>query len=118
MEHAGGIRRGDVHLVELAVAGGVLRKRRPALVIQNDLANRHAADTIVVAIRDVHGGRLLPVHVAVRRGTGGLEKDSVIDAGHVMTVPQAVLSQSLGRLPPEVMRQVDRAILISLGLAS
>ena len=118
MEHGIGIRRGDVCLVDLAGAGGVLRKKRPVLVIQNDLGNRHAADTIVVAIRDPHGGRLLQVHVPVRRGVGGLQKDSVIDAGHLMTVSQAVVVRRLGNLPPEVMRQAERAVLISLGFGS
>lgn len=118
MDRGRDLRRGDVHWADLAGVGGVLRKRRPVLVVQNDLGNRYAADTIVLAIRDPHGGRLLPVHVAVTAGTGGLQKDSVIDAGHVMTVPKAVLAQRIGRMPPEVMRQVDRSILISLGLAS
>ena len=118
MEERKNLRRGDVFLADLSGAGGVLKKKRPVLVVQNDLRNRHAADTIILAIRDPHGGRLLPVHVPVGKGTGGLQKDSEIDAGHVMTVPKTVLAQRIGSLPLPILEQVDRSLLISLGLAS
>lgn len=110
------VRRGEVYLVDLAAQGGRLRKTRPALVVQNDVGNRLSSETIIVAIRDVHGGRPLPTFVPVARETGGLAKDSVIDAGHLHTIGQDALRNRLGTLPMAVMEQVDRALHVSLGL--
>jgi mRNA interferase MazF len=85
-------------------------------VVQNDLGNRFGSETIVAAIRDPHGGRSLPVFVAVARGTAGLRKDSIIDTGQLATVGKEALGSRLGVLPPAVMRRVDEALAISLGL--
>jgi mRNA interferase MazF len=44
-------RRGEIHLVEFdPVRGHEIRKTRPAMVIQNDIGNRHSSVTIVAAI--------------------------------------------------------------------
>lgn len=110
------IRRGDVHWTDLAAQGGQLRKTRPVLVVQNDIGNRVSSETIVVAIRDAHGGRSLPIFVHVKAGVGGLTKDSVIDAGHVVTLRSAQLDGPIGAMPPEVMARVDEALRLSLSL--
>lgn len=111
------VRRGDVYLLDLASVGGRLTKARPVLVVQNDVGNRFGTETIVAAIRDVHGGRMLPVFVVVSKGTGGLRKDSVVDAGQLATVLKDDLGLKLGALPAAVMTQVDEALAISIGLA-
>ena len=59
---------------------------------------------------------MLPVFVAVKKGIGGFEKDSVIDAGHLATVSQQALTSKLGSLPPAVMQEVNHALRVSLGL--
>lgn len=59
---------------------------------------------------------MLQVFVPVARGQGGLAKDSVIDAGHVVTVRQDSLGPPLGIMPSAIMSAVDEALRISLGL--
>jgi mRNA interferase MazF len=109
--------RGEVYLSDLWTAGGRLQKRRPVLVVQNDTGNLHSSETIVAGIRDVGGRPPLAILVPVSRGTGGLEKDSSVDAGHVLTILRRELGRRIGRMPPEVMARVDHALRISLGLA-
>ena len=112
----GNARRGDVYLCNLVNQGGRLWKDRPVLVVQNDAGNRHSRETIVVAIRNARRGRPLPVLVPVGRGLGGLQKDSIVDTGQLLTLLKSELERRIGSLPPTVMRQVDRALRISLAL--
>ena len=44
-------RRGEVYLVSFdPTVGAEIKKTRPALILQNDVANRHSPITIVAAI--------------------------------------------------------------------
>lgn len=116
MARPGHVRRGEIYLADLSEHGGSLRKNRPVLIVQNDVGNRYSPETIVAAIRDAHGGKPLPVFVPVGRGSGGLRKDSIVDAGHLATIPKEALAHRLGALPVEMLAAVDRALLLSLGL--
>ena len=112
------IQRGSVYYIDLSRHAGRLQKKRPVVVIQNDVGNRFSSETIVVAVRDAHGGRLLPIFVPVEAGVGGLPKASIIDAGHVNTVSADDLEGPIGTLPAEVMSRVDAALRVSLSLAT
>ena len=110
------LRRGDVVLADFSAAPGTpIEKSRPAVVVQNDVGNRYAPMTIIVPVRR-DAGKGLPVHVVVARGTGGLDKDSIVDCGILWTVNSRDLGPCLGRLPPNVLAQVDAALKVSLGL--
>lgn len=110
------VRRGNVYYIDLSKASGRLEKKRPVVLVQNDIGNRYSSETIVVAVRDPHGGRLLPVFVPVDAGVGGLTRASIIDAGHVNTVGADQLEGPIGSLPPDVMARVDAALRVSLSL--
>ena len=110
------VRRGNVHLCNMVNQGGRLWKDRPVLVIQNDAGNQFSSETIVLAIRDAKQRGPLPVLVPVRRGRGGLRKDSVIDAAQFLTLLKSELGKRIGSMDQAVLRQVDRAIRISLAL--
>ena len=108
--------RGDVILADLAASGGRVKKTRPSVVVQNDLGNRHGSETILVPVREARQGKRLPIRVFVAEGVGGLRKDSEIDAGHLHTIHMQELGRKLGRMPPEIMREVDEALKKSLAL--
>ncbi len=112
----GDVRRGEIYLLDTAPYGGRLNKKRPVVVVQNDIGNRFSPETLVAAIRDPHGGRPLPVYARAPKGEGGLTKDSIVDAGHISTVLQDRLTARLGALSPTVMADVDRALRVSFGL--
>ncbi len=109
-------RRGDVFLADLWSQGGRLLKKRPVLVVQNDIGNIHSLETIVAGIRSADRPRRVPVVVLVSRGTAGLVNDSHVDAGQLLTVLKTELGRRLGTLPPELLTRVDQALRISLGL--
>lgn len=109
-------RRGELYLVNFLQAGGQLAKARPALIVQNDIANRYATHTIVVAIRHAQGKPDLPIFVRLPKEVSGLTKDSLVDCGHLVTLSKERLGKRLGTLPPSSMSQVDLALKRSLDL--
>jgi mRNA interferase MazF len=111
-------RRGEVHLVSFDPSvGAEIRKTRPALIIQNDVANRWSPVTIVAAITSRFEEPVYPTEVPLVPPEGNLQNPSVVLLNQIRTVDRRRLVRRLGRLRPDSMRRVDRAIRISLGLA-
>jgi mRNA interferase MazF len=112
-------RRGEVYLVNFdPVVGSEIRKTRPALILQNDIANRHSPLTIVAAITSQFEEPLYPTEVLLTAGEGGTTKDSVILLNQIRSVDKRRLVRRLGTIRSESMRRVDRSLQISLGLIS
>ena len=112
-----GVRRGFIYLVDLdPVAGSGQGKRRPALVVQNDLGNVSGGTTIVVALSSHLPSRLFPFHVALP--TQVLGRPGVIMCEQIRTVEIERLDREpLAQCPVDVMRQVEEAIRHSVGLS-
>ncbi len=110
--------RGEVHLVSFdPTLGAEIRRTRPALVLQNDVANRSSPVTIVAAITSQFEPPLYPTEVLVEAPEGGLTVDSVVLLNQIRSIDRQRLVRRLGRLTHETMGRVDRALLLSLGLA-
>jgi mRNA interferase MazF len=119
MAKAAGVvpRRGDVFLVSLEpTVGAEIKKTRPAVVIQNDPANRRSPITIVAALTSQFETPLYPTEVLVRAPEGGLTVDSVVLLNQIRSVDRDRLVRRLGAVGRERMRELDRALLVSLGL--
>jgi len=112
-------RRGEVYLVNFdPMIGAEIRKTRPALILQNDIANRHSPLTIVSAITSQFEEPLYPTEVLLKAGEGGTSKDSVILLNQIRSVDKRRLVRRLGTLSPESMQRVHRSLQISLGLVT
>ena len=111
-------RRGDVYLVSFdPTLGAEIRKTRPALVVQNDIANRYSPITIVAAVTSHREGRLYPTEVLLRVPEAGLSVDSVVLLNQIRSIDRQRLTRRLGTVDPLTMSWVDRALRLSLGLA-
>lgn len=67
-------RRGDVFVVRFdPTLGAEIQKTRPALVLQNDIANRFSPITIVAGITSQFDSKLYPTEVLIKAPEGGLE---------------------------------------------
>ena len=109
--------RGEVYFVAFdPTLGAEIRKTRPALILQNDIANRSSPITIVAAITSKFDEELYPTEVLVRTPEGGLDADSVVLLNQIRSIDRRRLMRRVGRLMPETMRLVDRALVLSLGL--
>jgi mRNA interferase MazF len=97
--------------------GAEIRKTRPALIIQNDVANRWSPVTIVAAITSRPDTPFYPADVRVDPPEGKLSVPSVVLLNQIRTIDRRRLVKRLGRLRPDTMKLVNRALQISLGLA-
>jgi mRNA interferase MazF len=113
-------RRGEIYLVEFDPARGhEIRKTRPAIIIQNDVGNRHSPVTIVAAITSKLSVTPYPVEVVVSPNTGnGLSMPSAIELSQIRSVDRERLVRRIGALDAATMRRVDEALKISLGLVN
>ncbi len=110
-------RRGEVYLVNFdPTLGAEIRKTRPALILQNNLGNRHSSVTIVAAITSRHDAPLYPHQAQVNAPEAGLRVDSTVLLNQIRTMDKQRLVKRLGALKPETMLAVERALEISLGL--
>jgi mRNA interferase MazF len=109
-------RRGEVWLVNWNPGRGSEQQgKRPALVIQNDIGNEKASTTIVAAISS--SVRAFPMNVQVIPPDGGLDVPSMVKTSQILTVDKKRLEKRLGQLGEGKMREVDKAVKLSLDLA-
>ena len=113
-------KRGDIYLVNFdPTLGAEIRKTRPALILQNDIANKSSPVTIAAAISSKFDDPLYPTEVLIPAGGGtGLSVDSVVLLNQLRTVDKRRLAKRLGKLSSENIEEVDQALRISLGLVS
>lgn len=110
------INRGDIFYADLSPSQGSEQGGlRPALILQNNVGNKHAPTTIVAPITSQLGKKQLPTHITFNGC--GLPKDSVILMEQIRTIDKGRLKQKMGCLTNEKWEVVNEAIKISLGLA-
>ena len=111
------IKRGDILLVDLEpVKGSEQGKVRPCVVIQNNIGNKISPTTIVAAITSKNE-KHYPFTTFIKRGDSGLDKDSTILCNQLRSISMDERAISrISTLKPSLMKQVDAALKISLGL--
>lgn len=96
--------------------GSEVQKTRPALVLQNDIANRYSPITIVAAITSQFDEPLYPTEILIKSPEGGLISDSVALLNQIRSIDKRRLITRLGAVAPTTMRQAEQAILVSFGI--
>jgi len=115
------MRRGDVVWVDLDPARRAeANKRRPAVVVSNDGANRVAEQlgrgvvTVVPLTTDTE--RVYPFQVLLPAERCGLPQTSKAQAEQIRAVAIDRIGTVAGRLPPDLVEDLDRAIRLHLAL--
>jgi len=111
--------RGEIYLLEFKdTEKHAMRFRHPALVIQNNKANRYSGVILVVPLTTTLKVAELPVGVLVDPPEGGLDKPSVVHCGQIHTVSrdEFIPGRLLGRLSAITMEKVNNALRVSLDL--
>ena len=110
-------KRGEVYLLNFdPTIGAEIQKTRPALIVQNDIVNRHSPITIVAAISSQFDEPLYPTEVLVPALGGSLTVNSVVLLNQVRSVDKQRLIRRLGLLTPASIESVTRAMQISFGM--
>ena len=114
-----GVRRGDIYYADLSpVVGSEQGGMRPVLIIQNDVGNKYSPTVIAAAITSRMGKTKLPTHIDVYADKAGLSRDSIVLLEQLRTLDKRRLKEKMGHLDETVMREIDVAIAVSLGLLS
>jgi len=110
-------RRGEVYLVNFdPTIGSEIKKTRPALIIQNDIANAHSPVVIVAAISSQFKEQPYPTEVLIEKGEAGLLHDSVVLLNQIRSVDKRRLLKQVGKIEDQTMVRVNHALEISLGI--
>ena len=102
----GHLKRGDVFFADLG------NKKRPWLVVQNDIGNAHSPRTIVVPLTSkIDKG--LPTHTIVCWGS---IRPSAVQCEEIRNVDVNADWGVVEHLPDEIMTHVDECLKIAIGL--
>ena len=115
------MRRGDIVAVDLEpVRGAEADKRRPAVVVSNDMANATATrlERGVVTVVPVtsNTARLFPFQVLLTAAETGLRRDSKAQAEQVRWIAIERVHGRLGVVPQARMDELDEALRLHLAL--
>jgi len=113
--------RGEIRLVNLdPVIGAEANKRRPAVIVSNDGANATAARfgrgvvTVVPVTSNV--ARVYPFQVKLSAEATGLRTESKAQAEQVRSVAVQRMGPRVGRVPADLMEEIDEALRLHLAL--
>jgi mRNA interferase MazF len=123
------IARGEIYWVEFdPVKGSEQGGLRPALIVQNDVGNRHSPTTVVAAITRTIPPKSYPFVVIIEPEESGLPERSVINCSQVATIqtsgsasrfrppPGETVLRPTGRLERGTMDRVASALRYNLGI--
>lgn len=106
------MRRGEVWWVEFDPSvGSEVKKRRPAVIVSNDAANRHLGRVQVVPFTS-NTGKLYPGEALI--SMNGVSSKAMAD--QLTTADKSRLVQRIAMLAGDDLRQVEDAIRMQLGL--
>ena len=110
------VHRGDIYYVDFGnQPGSVVHGIRPAMIVQNDVGNRHAPTIIVAAITTEIKKTRQPTHVLLG-SQFGLPQESMLMLEQLATIDKTMLENFVGAADAEFMKKVDRALSVSVGV--
>ena len=109
------IKRGDIFYADLdPIIGSEQGGIRPVLVVQNNVGNRYSPTVVVLPVSSAKKD-YLPTHIHIC-GSKMLPKDSIVLAEQIRTIDRNRLKSYVGSVGFEIMKKVDKAVKISIGV--
>lgn len=106
------IQRGDVYYIHpVPVTGSEQGGGRPAVIISNNLCNRHS-DVVEVAFLTTKPKKELPTHVSIE----SLYRKSTALCEQIESVSKDRIGSYYGKVTPGEIRKLDTALAISIGI--
>ena len=110
------MRRGEIYLIDFEPSvGAEIRKKRPALIISCDEANKHLK-TIMVIPFSSKTERVYPFEVFVEKEDSGLEANSKLKIPQMRAVDKARLKKYIGTISNDILASVEKAIKLHLAI--
>jgi mRNA interferase MazF len=112
-----GIKRGNIWLVSLdPTIGSEIGITRPAIIISNDFNNEYSQTVTVIPITSSIS-KIYPFEVLLPEGSGKLTKDSKAKCSQLRTVDKNRLAKKTGNLPNTLIKELEEAVMIHLGIS-
>lgn len=109
--------RGDIYWVNLDPAVGTeIKKRRPAIIISNDAANKRYHQITVLPLTSQNLSNVNPFQVFIPASESSLPKDSKALAEQIRTISKLRLEKKIGQLSEVTLQKINKAIRIHLDL--
>ena len=110
------IKRGQIYFITDSgghtPVGSEMWSDRPGIVVSNDVSNAHNSVVQVVYLTSSVKKKYMPTHVSVLcQG-----KQSMALCEQIHAVDKSRLTEFLGDVPPQVMKEIDGAMLLNLSL--
>ena len=110
------IKRGEIYYADLnPVVGSEQGGIRPIVVLQNDVGNKYSPTVIAAATTSRLTKAKLPTHIELTKDNTPMPKNSVLILEQIRTIDKSRIKEKIGELPPDVMQQINDALLVSLG---
>jgi mRNA interferase MazF len=102
------IKQGDIFWIDLGEPiGSEPVYLRPYVVIQNDLLNSSQIRTVIVCALTSNLRRAKAMgNVLLQLGEANLDRESVVNISQIFTVDKALLTEKIGSLSQERIRQI------------
>ena len=107
------MKRGEIYYIAMTnqVEGSEQRAGRPGVIVSNDKNNENSG-TVEVVYMTTQPKKDLPTHVVTR----STRTTSTILCEQITTVAASRVGERLGELTESELKEVDRALAISLGI--
>ena len=89
--------------------------KRPVIVLQNNRGNRYGPTLIVAPITSKLYKTELPTHYILKE-VNGLPDESLVLLEQIKTIDKKRVLSYVGKVSKEQMEDIDRQILVSLGI--
>ena len=110
---------GEIYFADLSpVVGSEQGGVPPVLIIQNNVGNKYSPTVIVSAITSQLSKAKLPTHIELPSSKYHLPKDSVVLLEQIRTLDKRRLKDKISAIDTYKMKEIDKAILISLGFVN
>jgi mRNA interferase MazF len=109
------VTRGEIYTA--AARGAYTGKLRPVLIIQDDRFDATASVTVCPFTTNPVDAPLIRIPIEPS-DTNGLDRPSSLMVDKITTLPRAGLGERLGRLGDDELVQLNRSLMVFLGLAA
>ena len=108
--------RGEIWRVQLnPIVGAETGKKRPAVILSNDVSNRYAQTVTILPVTDP-GERIFPFKVPLPAKTPGLTRESKVRCQQIRSVDKSRLLDRLGKVDSHKLREIEAALLVHLSI--
>ncbi len=106
--------RGEIYYVNLDGIGSEERKKRPCVIVQNNIGNKFSPTTIICPISHKYKETKQPTHIRVNSKIVTKKVTGTIMTEQIKVVDKMRIGDKLGELTELGIEKLDKAIKISL----